>query len=275
MDNYTGEVRENQLTSDIPARRVQGHWLLAKMGKRVLRPGGIELTHRIIEHARPSSNDRIVEFGPGVGTTATILLAANPRSYVGVDPNPEGGEQMRELLADYPAGRLVNANAQHTGLPDESADLVVGEAMLTMHSDQEKAAIIAEAFRILAPGGRYAVHELGLHPDDLPDQVEKDVAKALSRTIKVGARPLTTAAWSDLFAQAGFTREYASTNPMHLLEPQRIIADEGLGKAIRFAFNVLTHKPERERILAMRKVFRRHQDHINAVGFVFTKPKAS
>lgn len=68
-------------------KRLQGHWLLAKMGKRVLRPGGIELTRRVVKAARPAKEDRIVEFGPGVGRTAEILLAAEPKEYVGVDPN--------------------------------------------------------------------------------------------------------------------------------------------------------------------------------------------
>ena len=30
-------------------QRLQGHWLLAKMGKRVLRPGGIELTRAMLD----------------------------------------------------------------------------------------------------------------------------------------------------------------------------------------------------------------------------------
>lgn len=29
--------------------KAQGHWLLAKMGKRVLRPGGRELTEKLVE----------------------------------------------------------------------------------------------------------------------------------------------------------------------------------------------------------------------------------
>ena len=131
-------------------KRLQGHWLLAKMGKRVLRPGGIELTRRLIAHANPSAQDRIVEFGPGVGKTAEILLAANPKTYRGIDPNTEGTPQLMEVLRQYPQAELVAANAKETGLEDGSADLVVGEAMLTMHSEEEKLAIMAEAFRVLA-----------------------------------------------------------------------------------------------------------------------------
>ena len=71
---------------------MQGHWLLARLGKRVLRPGGIGLTRRLLEAAGPTSTDRVIELGPGVGRTAEILLAARPASYKGVDPSPEGRE---------------------------------------------------------------------------------------------------------------------------------------------------------------------------------------
>ena len=70
------------------AGRMQGHWLLAKLGKRILRPGGRALTAKLLEQAKPAGDDDIVELGPGVGATAEVLLRANPRSYRGVDPNP-------------------------------------------------------------------------------------------------------------------------------------------------------------------------------------------
>ncbi|MDO4888199.1 MAG: methyltransferase domain-containing protein [Actinomycetaceae bacterium] len=255
-------------------KRLQGHWLLAKMGKRVLRPGGIELTRRVIANAKPSAQDRIVEFGPGVGRTAEILLAAAPRQYIGVDPNTEGTPQLQAVLKDHPQARLHAADARSTGLPDACADLVVGEAMLTMQSNDDKLDIMKEAFRILAPSGRYAIHELGFHPDDVPDEVVADVSRALSRTIKVGARPLTSRDWQRLLREAGFEIEYADTNPMALLEPKRLIADEGLGGALRFFWNVRRNRAARERIMSMRSVFRQHADHINAVGLVARKPAA-
>lgn len=58
---------------------MQGHWLLATLGKRVLRPGGRALTEQLLAHARPTSTDRVVELGPGVGKTAAALLAVHPR----------------------------------------------------------------------------------------------------------------------------------------------------------------------------------------------------
>lgn len=61
------------------------------------------------------------------------------------------------------------------------------------------------------------------------------------------------------------------TAPMRLLQPTRIIADEGLLGALRFAKNVATHPDERSRVLAMRRTFTRHRRSLNAVGLVAVK----
>lgn len=52
----------------------QGHWILAKMGKKVLRPGGKELTEKLIQNLEITKDDDIVEFAPGLGYTASIAL---------------------------------------------------------------------------------------------------------------------------------------------------------------------------------------------------------
>ena len=125
----------------------------------------------------------------------------------------------------------------------------------------------------LAWGGIAA--RLGLlRPDDVDPKVATDVSKALSRTIKVGARPLTTAGWTKVFTDAGFEIDWVDHNDMRLVEPSRIIADEGLIGALKFFNNVRRNPAARERILAMRKVFRTHQDHIAAVAMVLRKPNS-
>jgi ubiquinone/menaquinone biosynthesis C-methylase UbiE len=43
-------------------------------------------------------------------------------------------------------------------------------AMLTMQGDPAKHAIVAEASRVLRPGGRYAIHELALTPETISDE---------------------------------------------------------------------------------------------------------
>ena len=106
---------------------MQGHWLLARLGKRVLRPGGIGLTRRLLEAAGPTSTDRVIELGPGVGRTAEILLAARPASHKGVDPSPEGREQVaahtRAWVAELEPLIAEHAEDWHMLQPVFDADL--------------------------------------------------------------------------------------------------------------------------------------------------------
>jgi len=244
---------------------VAGHWLLARIGKKVLRPGGRELSEWLVS-ATDVAGRRVVEFAPGLGLTATLLLESGPASYTGVDSDPEAVEVTRAAIGGR--GVLVQAPAQHTGLDAGSADLVVGEAMLTMQGDSTKRQIVAEAARLLSLGGRYLVHELCLVPDDLDDEIKTSIRRELARSIRVNARPLTVAEWSQLFAEAGFEVEATELRPMALLQPRRVVADEGLAGAARIVGNLLRDADARARVLAMRRTFRTHRRHLSAVGLV-------
>ena len=166
------------------SKHLQGHWLLAKLGKRVLRPGGRKLTTWMVETANPSGK-RVIELAPGLGLTAAQILERHPQSYIGVDEDDHAVETTQKAVGNQ--GKVIAAKADATGLEAQSADLIIGEAMLTMQGEKGKAAIISEAWRILAPGGQYAIHELALRPDDVAEETAEDLRKALARSILVNA----------------------------------------------------------------------------------------
>ncbi len=248
---------------------VQGHWLLARLGKRVLRPGGAELTRTLLTQADLSGAD-VVELAPGLGRTAGEIVARRPRSYHGIDQDPQAIQAVRPIVAGY--GDVHTADAAATGLADASADVVVGEAMLTMQTDKAKNAIVSEAVRLLRPGGRYAIHELGLTPDELGEGTKTEIRQALARSIKVNARPLTLAEWQRLLTDHGLVIDHIQTAPMALLRPGRLLADEGLIGALRFALNLLRRPRARRRVLAMRRTFRTHDANMAAVAIVAHRP---
>ncbi len=256
------------------AGRMQGHWLLAKLGKRILRPGGRALTAKLLEQAKPTGDDDIVELGPGVGATAEVLLRANPRSYRGVDPNPEGRDAVKNILKKHPRADYVVADARETGLDDASADLVVGEAMLTIQDDAGKNAIVAEAARLLRPGGRYAIHEMAWLPDHT-DEERETARRELSRVIKVGARPLTLEGWKELLATHGLEAEWHDRAPLHLLEPRRIVSDEGLWGALRFWNNARRLPGASDRLKAMRQGFQLQGKLMGGIVILARKPGAA
>lgn len=248
----------------------QGHWLLAKMGKKVLRPGGKELTLDLIKQLRINSGDDVVEFAPGMGFTASVTLQHKPKSYRGVELNEEAAALLRKKI--HGNGReIIIGNAAHSTLPPTSATKVYGEAMLTMQADHRKSEIIKEAHRILRKGGLYGIHELALSPDTLEEAIKRDIQRELAQVIRVNARPLTAHEWQILLTEKGFQIKKIMTNPMYLLEPSRIIDDEGFIRSIKIAFNVLTHPKALKQIMAMRSVFRKYQEHLCAIAIVAEK----
>jgi len=255
--------------SQRPASTAPGHWVLARVGKKVLRPGGLELTLQMLSDAKLTGS-RVVEYAPGLGRTASEILAARPASYTGVDKDPVAAKHVRELVGTR--GTVINADAADTGLESGSADVVVGEAMLTMQGEKSKKAIISEAVRLLAPGGRYAIHELALQPDDIDEELHTRIRQDLARAIHVNARPLTCEQWAELLEECGLVVETIQTAPMALLDFSRNVRDEGFAQTLRIIRNVLSDRELRARVLGMRKTFRTYQDSMCGVTIVAHKP---
>ncbi|WP_448856993.1 methyltransferase domain-containing protein [Corynebacterium matruchotii] len=238
----------------------------------MLRPGGKKLTNWMIDNANPT-NKRVVEFAPGLGITAAEILDRNPKTYTGVDQDPDAATattlSTKQARLGIPT-EVINGVASDTGLPAGSADLVVGEAMLTMQGEKGKAAIVSEANRILATGGRYAIHELLLTPNNVDQTVADNLRKALATTIKVNARPLTATEWSELLENNGFKVLSIKVAPMGLLQPKQMIEDEG-PRVLKIMFNLARNPQARKRVLAMRKVFSENAQNLGAISIIAEK----
>ena len=242
----------------------QGHWMLAKMGKKVLRPGGKELTQKLIENLKINSTDDVVEFAPGLGFTASITLKSKPKTYTGIELNEEAANMLRKTIKGQDR-KIIVGNAEDSTLNKSAYSKVYGEAMLTMQADKRKSAIIREAHRILKKGGLYGIHELSLQHENISEEKKADIQRQLAQLMNVNARPLTKSEWSELLENEGFKIIKIETTSMHLLEPKRLINDEGFFRTLRIIFNILTHPVERKRILHMRQIFREYQSHLNAI----------
>ena len=249
----------------------QGHWVLAKLGKRVLRPGGLELTRIMLDNLHINASDDVVEFAPGLGLTAQITLSRNPKSYTAVEINREAAAKFRERITSERVKQVI-ADAAETGLPSGYADKVYGEAMLTMLPLERKKAVAAEAFRILKPGGLYGIHEVGLYPNELGEEIKTAVRRDLADAIQVNATPYTANDWSKILTDCGFEVMHVETRPMHLLELKRLIADEGCGRVIGMFCKMLTHPHLRRQMLKMKRTFRKHEGHMNAISIAARKP---
>lgn len=258
------------LGEELDTTKIPGHWLLARLGKRVLRPGGRELTRQMLNGLSIKSSDDVVEFAPGLGFTAQLTLNQKPASYIAVERDEAAANAVRRYLTRTNQTCLIG-RAEETGLPDATATVVYGEAMLTMQTPVKKQQIVQEAFRLMKPTGRYGIHELCLVPDDLDENTKQEIQKALTDAIHVGARPLTVTEWRTLLETQGFIVHTEAIAPMHLLEPNRLIQDEGFWGALRFVRNVLRDSEARHRVKTMRKVFQKYEENLAAIMLVSIK----
>lgn len=255
----------------VSATKAPGHWVLARLGKKVLRPGGLGLTRRMLSSLNISSGDDVVEFAPGLGITARLTLAHHPRSYTAVERDEQAAVSVRRILTGD-AQRCIVGRAEETGLPDSSASVVYGEAMLTMQTPTAKARIVGEAARLLRSGGRYAIHEIAFKSDVVTPALAEEIRSALGSAIHHNVMPLPVGEWRALLESQGFSIGAEHLAPMHLLEPGRLISDEGWAGAMKFAWNLARDGESRQRVLVMRRVFRTYEPYITAVSLMGVKP---
>jgi len=121
--------------------------------------------------------------------------------------------------------------------------------------------------RVLRPGGIQLARQM---LDALQISSSDTIMKDVSEAIHVNARPLTVSEWRQTLEFSGLTVDDASCviAPMHLLEPRRVLADEGIFGTARIAFFVLRTPAARIRILQMRRIFRRYENHLCAVMMI-------
>lgn len=112
----------------------------------------------------PNAQGRVLELGIGMGRNLAFYDPAKVKEVVGVDPSPE----LRQAALDAPrpdglAVRIEDGTAEALPFEDKSFDTVV--CTFTLCSVCTPAAALAEARRVLKPGGRFLFCEHGLAPD--------------------------------------------------------------------------------------------------------------
>jgi ubiquinone/menaquinone biosynthesis C-methylase UbiE len=114
-----------------------------------------------------ASGGTVVDVGAGTGTLAIALAEARPDvAVVAVDGDPRVQELARRK-AGAERVRWRRGLAQELPLPDGSADRVVTSLLLHHLGPDGKRAALAEARRVLRPGGRLHVADWGRPADPL------------------------------------------------------------------------------------------------------------
>jgi SAM-dependent methyltransferase len=134
----------------------------------------------------------VVDFGSGTGLS-TRAWADRAEEVVGVEASPEMREQA-ESATSAENVRFVHAFAQETGLPDAVADVVT--CSQSFHW-MEPEPTLAEAARILRPGGLFAAYDY-----DWPPVVHWEVEAAFEELLRRTAR-MRDKQGSPVYAKSG------------------------------------------------------------------------
>ena len=167
-----------------------------------------------------SPGEVVLDLGSGGGID--VLLSARRvtpggRAY-GLDMTDEMLELARKNKAEAGVenAEFLKGNIEDVPLTDEHVDVVISNCVINLSTDKPK--VISEAYRVLKPGGRFAVSDMVFLGDKskLPDELVETVG--LWTGCVVGA--LEKEEYEALLEEAGF--EDVSVEVQNVYDPEAI-----------------------------------------------------
>lgn len=125
--------------------------------------GGRAATVALVELLAPSAGDRVLDLGCGLGGVSRYLARHRDCRVTGVDLTRESVEVATELTQRCGlAERAEFRRADVTALPLDGAGFDAAVLVHVGMNVADKAALCAEAYRVLRPGGTLAVYDVML-----------------------------------------------------------------------------------------------------------------
>jgi arsenite methyltransferase len=176
--------------------------------------------------AKLNAGDVVLDLGSGGGID--VLLSAKRvgptgRAY-GLDMTDEmlalANENKRKAGAENV--EFLRGEIEHIPLPDNSVDVIISNCVINLSSDKDS--VLREAFRVLKPGGRFAVSDVVTR-----GEISAEIRQSMLLWVGCVAGALEEADYRDKLGAAGFEEiEIEPTRIYHVEDAREFLSEKGL-----------------------------------------------
>lgn len=174
--------------------------------------------------AELNPGDVVLDLGSGGGID--VLLSARRvgptgKAY-GLDMTDEMLELARRNAAEAGATNVefLKGEIEHIPLPDASVDVIISNCVINLSADKRQ--VLSEAFRVLKPGGRFAVSDVVVR-GEVPAEIRRNV----ELWIGCVAGALEEREFETLLREVGFEDPSLEPSRVYSMDDARGFLEEG------------------------------------------------
>lgn len=141
-----------------------------------IRPGGFELTNKVMKFCGFKIGDKVLDVGCGIGTTTAYLQSKYNLAAVGIDPSEK---LLAEGEAKNPNVKLYKGRGEELPFEKDEMNGVFCECTLSLMTDKDK--VIEEIYRVLRHKGYLAISDVYAREPYYIKELEKFKIKSCVR----------------------------------------------------------------------------------------------
>jgi ubiquinone/menaquinone biosynthesis C-methylase UbiE len=176
--------------------------------------------------AHLNAGEIVLDLGSGGGID--VLLSAKRVGPTGIAYGLDMTDEMLALANENKrkAGaenvEFLRGEIEHIPLPDNSVDVIISNCVINLSADKD--AVLREAFRVLKPGGRFAVSDVVTRGEILPE-----IRKSVLLWVGCVAGALDEAEYRSKLSAAGFEKvDVEPTRIYRAADAKEFLATEGI-----------------------------------------------